>query len=147
MSPSFATIRRLANRMIPAVVVASLLCAGLADADDPVSSRRPWLGIWVLELEQLRERLGILAKFTSLPEAGVYIDDVFDPSPASRAGVRRGDFLVAINGRTARDVSAFRQLLAGVEIGHRADLQLVRDGKTLTLTVSVETEPSDSGMR
>jgi len=58
------------------------------------SRESPWLGVSVLELPLLRRQLGDKAGTIDIPRTGVYIDDVFDPSPASRAGVRTGDFLL-----------------------------------------------------
>src|SRR5262249_19141958 len=47
------------------------------------SQTSPWLGISVLDLSaNLRRRVG------PAPPAGIYIDDVFEPSPAAKAGIR-----------------------------------------------------------
>jgi S1-C subfamily serine protease len=51
------------------------------------SHRSPWIGISVLELTLLRRRLAP-GQSMPIPQSGVYVDDVFEPSPASRAGVR-----------------------------------------------------------
>src|SRR5262249_46498924 len=90
------------------------------------TSRSPRLGVSVLELSRLREQLGSRALPASAPDSGVYIDDVFEPSPASRAGVRPGDFLVALGGHAVRSVADFQRWLYVLGIGTEAKLELRR---------------------
>jgi serine protease Do len=68
---------------------------------------------------------------------GVLVASVDDGSPASRAGVKAGDIITSIDGRAVtrgEDVtSAVRAKRAGEEVA----LGIVRDGKPLTIKVSV----------
>ena len=83
------------------------------------STRSPWIGVSVLELPALRRKLGAEAHGVAIPQTGVYIDDVFDPSPASRAGVRPGDFLLALGGHPLLSVGDFQTWLYVLGIGKR----------------------------
>jgi len=110
------------------------------------SDRSPWLGISVLELNLLRRQLGTGVSTINVPERGVYIDNVFEPSPATRAGVRRGDFLTALNGRAVASVADFQKALYAGGAGSPARLDLLRDGKPLTLNVPIEERPAHAAM-
>ena len=101
------------------------------------SRHSPWLGIAVLNIDRgLRQRVG------RLPSAGVYIEDVFTPSPASAAGVRVGDVLVAMDGNRLFAVQDFQRWLYLLGIGRTIRLELVRDGQALERTVTIEQRPS-----
>ena len=108
------------------------------------SHQSPWIGISVLELPALRRRLGGRAHGVVIPPTGVYIDDVFAPSPASRAGIRPGDFLVGLGGHPILSVGDFQTWLYVTGIGATAELVLVRDGKPLALRVPVEVRPPEA---
>jgi S1-C subfamily serine protease len=108
------------------------------------SHRSPWLGISVLELPALRRQLGARAHTVAMPPTAVYIDDVFAPSPASRAGVRPGDFLVGLGGHPIRSVGDFQTWLYVTGVGATAELALVRDGKPLALRAPVEVRPAEA---
>ena len=106
------------------------------------SERSPWIGISVLELDAaLRGRI----KSTTL--TGIYIDDVFEPSPASRAGVRVGDILTKMDDQPILGVSDFQTWLYLLGIDRSVTLELVRDGKILRKPLTIEQRPESAVMR
>lgn len=105
------------------------------------SRESPWLGVSVLELPLLRRQLGDKANTIDIPRTGVYIDDVFDPSPAFTAGVRTGDFLLALDGHQLLSVGDFQTWLYVLGIGNQVELELQRDGKPLQLKAAIEVRP------
>ena len=111
------------------------------------TNRSPWLGVSVLELPLFRRRLGAQARSTPMPETGVYIDDVFDPSPAARAGIVPGDFLLALGGHRLLSVGDFQTWLYVLGVGREVELVVQRDGKELRLTVPIEVRPSSATSR
>src|SRR5581483_5021489 len=111
------------------------------------SVRSPWIGASVLELPALRRRLGEQADAAAIPATGLYVDDVFEPSPASRAGVRPGDFLLGLGGHPLASVSDFQTWLYVLGIGPRAELDRARDGKRTRVTVPIEVRPESAAMQ
>jgi len=111
------------------------------------SRRSPWLGFSVLELAAVHRRAGDSAKTLRLPRTGVYIDGLFEPSPASRAGIRVGDCLVAIDGNRLFSVLDFQKWLYLSGIGRTVELEIHRDGKPHTERVTVEERPPDAAPR
>jgi S1-C subfamily serine protease len=111
------------------------------------SDRSPWLGVSVLELASARRRLGSQAHAVTFPRTGVYVDDVFDPSPASRAGVRPGDFLVAMGTHRVLSVGDFQKWLYLGGIGNQIDVELDRSGKAVKVRLPIEVRPPEATTR
>jgi S1-C subfamily serine protease/mono/diheme cytochrome c family protein len=124
------------------------------------SRKSPWLGFSVLELGDPRSRLSLaqagdvppetgvvtrhrsrLRRASRYPRLGVYIDDVFDPSPAVAAGVRIGDILVSIDGHALVSVGEFQRWLYLSGIGRTIELEIFRDGESLEKRVTVAERP------
>ena len=107
------------------------------------SLRSPWLGIAVLEIVDLRQRLPTPEAFRTMvrPRFGIYIDAVFDPSPASRADIRAGDFLISFNGRRLFSVYRFQEQLHLTGIGRPAKLEIFRAGEILLKELVIEERP------
>ena len=109
------------------------------------SNDSPWLGFSVLSAAELKARLRDDAAFAALakPARGIYVDDLYDPSPASRAGVRRGDWVVEINGRPIAAVVDFQQALYYFS-GTTVPVRLFRDGQDVTVTAMIERRPPEA---
>ena len=102
------------------------------------SKESPWLGISVLAAnDTLRRRLGG-------PFRGIYIDNVFVPSPASKLGVRVGDVLQVMDGKPIATVHDFQRILYELGAGSRVRLGLLRGGKPLELVATIERRPPEA---
>ncbi|HET6426302.1 MAG TPA: PDZ domain-containing protein [Planctomycetaceae bacterium] len=75
--------------------------------------------------------LGVLVEDERQPaRSGVRFSQVVTNSPAARAGLRRGDQLLAFNGRLIRTFSDLQQCAASLRPGERVDLRIGRMGAT-----------------
>jgi S1-C subfamily serine protease len=103
----------------------------------------PWLGFSVLSFDELKRKLNDDGRFAAMskPDHGLYIDDVFDPSPASGAGVKPGDFVLEISGRKIMSVVDFQQALYYFS-GTKVPIRFWRDGKDATLVVEIARRPA-----
>jgi len=71
-----------------------------------------------------------------LPDAGgVFVVHVEPDSPAQRAGVRDGDFIVALRDQATPDIDALHRLLADYRKGDRIHLTLIRGTEKLVLPI------------
>lgn len=106
------------------------------------SNDSPWLGFSVLAVDELHRTLRDEKAFAAIakPEHGLYISDVYDPSPASKNGVEPGDFVVAIGGRPIASVVDFQQSLYYFS-GTNVPITLFRDGKVRTIVAMIERRP------
>jgi len=66
---------------------------------------------------------------------------VYDGGPADKAGLRRGDLVTAIDGREVFDEKGLKFLAAIRNPGDKAQLNVLRGGKTQVIGVKVEPPP------
>jgi serine protease Do len=107
---------------------------------------RPYIGIRYEPIDKQ------LAKTESLPvEQGAWISPVTDSSgkppvnpgsPAEAAGIKVGDIVVAIGDTTIDTEHPLNAVLAQNAPGDKVDLKVLRDGKTLTISVTLGTRPA-----
>jgi S1-C subfamily serine protease len=64
---------------------------------------------------------------------GVEVVDVAPGSPAAAAGLRPEDLIVAVDGQPVADVGEVQRLMVGDRIGAAVALEVVREGRPLTL--------------
>ena len=101
--------------------------------------RRPWLGARLQAVTpEIAETLGL-----KLP-SGALVANVVPNSPASRAGLKSSDLIVAIDGQTVDDPNAFDYRFATRPLGGTSQVDVQRTGKSVRLTVALETAP-DTG--
>jgi S1-C subfamily serine protease len=55
--------------------------------------------------------------------------------------LRRGDIILAVNGREVNDVAAYYDILSGVTAGSGVQLKIWRQGQVLDGKVPTETRP------
>jgi serine protease Do len=99
--------------------------------------------VWVgLELQALD--LGLEQAMKLRPGAtGAIVTRVRERSPASRAGVRRGDIVSRVDGHPVESPRAFFELLAAATPGQELALDLVRDGREISARVRAEEAPRE----
>jgi len=84
-----------------------------------------WLGLEFQDLDPA------LREVMSLPRgvAGALINRLHPDSPASRAGLRRGDLVASLDGRTIRDAAQLFEMLEGMTTGQVRLFEVYREGK------------------
>ncbi len=99
---------------------------------------RGWLGVYIQKVtHDMAGALGLKA-----PE-GALIAQVVDGGPASKAGIKSGDVILAWNGEAVKASDDLPFLVARTAPGTKAKVTLLRDGKKKTLTVKVEALPAN----
>jgi serine protease Do len=99
---------------------------------------RGWLGVGIQDVD------GELAVAMKLPVAhGVLLSDVKADAPAARAGLKRGDVVVKLDGRAINSVGEFRNAVAAAGGGKKANMDFYREGKLQTLAVQLGEMPND----
>ena len=111
------------------VVVASAKGGGKA-------VKRPWLGARLQAVTpEIAETLGL-----RLP-SGALVANVTPNGPAAKAGLKLSDLIVGIDGQIIDDPNAFDYRFATRPLGGAAQLDVQRAGKTVKITVPLETAP------
>ncbi|NKE43705.1 PDZ domain-containing protein [Roseomonas frigidaquae] len=98
---------------------------------------RGWLGVSVQDAEA---EPGALRRGAA-PAGGVLVAGVVRGSPASRAGLRQGDQVVAINGDAVDTSRALVRGIAAVPPGQTVRLSILRNGRPMELPVQVGRRP------
>jgi serine protease Do len=85
-----------------------------------------------------------MAELLGLKETGGVAVSMVEPgAPAAKAGLKVYDIILAINGKKVQSYDAFRNEVALLAPGSKVRLDISREGKSLTLTVSLGERPSD----
>ncbi|MFZ5679700.1 MAG: Do family serine endopeptidase [Bradyrhizobiaceae bacterium] len=114
------------------VVVASAKGGGSA-------VKRPWLGARLQAVTpEIAETLGLKRP------AGALVANISEGSPSARAGLKLSDLIVSIDGQVVDDPNAFDYRFATRPLGGTAQVEVLRGGKPVKLSVALETAP-DTG--
>lgn len=104
----------------------------------------PFLGIQMVDLtpELKREyNQNSQADFKVSRDRGVLIVKVFEDSPASRAGLKAGDVIQAINGKPVDSSAQVQEQVEGSTVGKDLPVTVLRNGKPITVTVKTGLYP------
>lgn len=113
---------------IPANMVSRLMSQIVAHG----SVRRGQLGVAVQDLTpELARAFGISS------DRGAVIAQVSPRSAAARAGLKEGDVVLSINDKPIRDSGGLRNAIGLLEVGEAARLEILREGKPMTLNAQV----------
>ncbi len=101
--------------------------------------RPPWLG---LDLQDLTPEL---KHHFALPagSGGVLVSDIYRDSAADRAGVKRGDVLLEVEGIAVPTLSDYQDALAEFTTGDRITLKLFRRGKEISTPLQPASFPPE----
>lgn len=93
---------------------------------------RGWLGVTVQEITpELAQSLGLASV------KGALINEVMKGSPSDKAGIERGDVIVAIDGQPVNNTATMRFLVSEVMPGATVKVKVVRDGKEKVIPVVI----------
>ncbi len=93
---------------------------------------RGWLGVVIQPITPE------LAKSFKLKEqTGALVADVDPHGPAKKAGIKRGDIIVAFNGKKIKKWSDLPPLVAASPVGSQAVVEFIRNGKIKTVWVKL----------
>jgi serine protease Do len=93
---------------------------------------RGWLGV---SIQPLTPELA--KSFGADDAAGALVSEVTSNSPASRAGLKQGDVITRYDGHPVARWSDLPRLVAETPVGRQVPLEVVRDGKPVTLSATV----------
>jgi serine protease Do len=97
---------------------------------------RGYIGVALRDVDpDLQRSLGLASS------SGALVQDVTPGSPGARAGIRPYDVIVAVDGRAVQGNDQLIQTIASRRPGTTATLQVVRDGRPLTLPIKLAERP------
>ncbi|MCG8397121.1 S1C family serine protease [Bacillus atrophaeus] len=110
---------------------------------------RPFLGVQMVDMSQVPQTYqeNTLGLFGNQLSKGAYVKEVQSNSPAAKAGIRSEDIIVKLNGQDVESSADIREILyKDLKVGDKTTIQVIRNGKTKTLNVSL-TKQTESSSR
>jgi len=91
---------------------------------------RGYIGVTIEHVtEDIKKLLGLKSK------RGALVTSVQPGYPAEKAGLKRYDVIIEVNGQPVEDRNDLRFKIADIEPGTKVKIKVIRDGKEMTLTV------------
>jgi serine protease Do len=101
---------------------------------------RGWIGVSVQTVTP-----EIAQSFGLKETGGALVSDVVPGGPAEAAGIKRGDIIVAFDGKNIGKMSDLPVIVAGTSVGTTVPVKVMREGKELTLNIKIA-EMSEAGV-
>src|ERR1700685_303798 len=76
--------------------------------------------------------------FDDSTAAGAVVTEVEPDSPGAKAGLKIGDVITQVDGQTVTDAGELQVVITGKKPGTKTELTVLRDGKDMTIPVTLE---------
>ncbi len=97
---------------------------------------RGWLGVGVQPLTPE------LAKSFGVSGEGILVNQVMPKSPAEAAGIKVGDVILEVGGKTVKDARELQRVIADAEVGKPLQVKILREKSQQSLTVQIAEMPA-----
>jgi serine protease Do len=102
--------------------------------------RRGYLGVGIRDVNEEIAREAKLDRTT-----GVQVTRLYRDAPGEKAGLEKGDVVVSLGGKPVKDSRSLQTVVAGLPTGKPVEIEVIRDGKTKKLSVTIEEQPETFG--
>jgi serine protease Do len=104
-------------------------------------TRRAWLGVHIQTVtDEIAESLGLKE------HNGALVADVTPNGPAAKAGLKSGDVILKFDGKDVNEYARLPLIVSETPINKEVEVGLLRDGKKLTIKVTVAELPDDKDL-
>jgi serine protease Do len=94
---------------------------------------RGWIGVTIQSVTPE------IAQSFGLKEAkGALVADVVPEGPAQKAGIKRGDVIIAFNGNNIKNSTDLPRIVAETPVGKTVDVRIIRDKKETVIKMTIE---------
>lgn len=76
-------------------------------------------------------------------DRGEIVRTVQPETPAAKAGIQQGDVIVSVNGKAVNPDETVSYLIANTPVGTRIPVEVIRNGRRMTIQVMVEQRPTE----
>lgn len=105
----------------------------MSDFRNRAEASRGWLGVSIQDVTQE------VAKSLNLKDpTGALIVGVSEDGPAAKAGLRPGDVITAVDGRTIKNYSTLSMIVANFRVGENVKIKAFRNGQERIFSVNID---------
>ncbi|MCR4713720.1 MAG: Do family serine endopeptidase [Treponemataceae bacterium] len=92
-----------------------------------------WLGVSLSSItDEFAKALGLTST------SGSFVNSVYLDSPAAKAGLKPGDYIIELNGKTEKDTDQLVREVGDLQAGEIAKFKVLRNGKEISLDVKID---------
>jgi len=99
---------------------------------------RPWVGIGIQDLNP-----ELMKSFNVKEKEGALVSQVYEGSPAEKAGLKVGDIVVEIDGKKIKNSQDVVHEVLKKEVGQKVEIEIIREGKPMKVPVTTREMPSE----
>ncbi|HSF55301.1 MAG TPA: trypsin-like peptidase domain-containing protein [Algoriphagus sp.] len=114
--------------------------------DDLMNHGAVQRGLLGVQIQSVSPELADALDKTFPVEQGVYVGGVNDNSAGKEAGLKEGDIIIGIDGKTVNNVANLQELVARRRPGDKVDVEYIRDGKTSKTTATLKNFSGDTNI-
>ncbi|MBI3320579.1 MAG: Do family serine endopeptidase [Candidatus Omnitrophica bacterium] len=100
-----------------------------------------WLGVQIQDITQ-----DVAEYYTLSDRQGVLVYQVLSGSPAQKAGMKDGDIIKGFGGKPIKNSRELVDAVSQTKVGTRAPIDVLREGKRLTMTVEIGERPTEGAL-
>jgi S1-C subfamily serine protease len=107
---------------------------------------RPWMGIYYTAVSPvIQEERGLTVGYGAVvePPTGSDLPAVLADSPAAVADLRQGDIITSVDGQQVDGEHSLDEILTAYYPGDPVSIDVLRDGKIITVQLKLGTRPAD----
>jgi Do/DeqQ family serine protease len=104
--------------------------------DDIISKgavRYGWLGVLLTDIGKTA-----LGDMGIGDRRGAFVGHVFSDGPAAKSGLKPGDYVTSIDGKTVSSLDQLVRIVGDLPVGSRSVFKVLRDGKPVELKVTID---------
>ena len=132
-------MKRLFTTAIAAAMLLGLVAAPLSAK--PAKKSNAWLGVYTQSVDR-----DISDAFELDIDYGAIVNEVLSDSPADEAGINDGDVIISFDGQKVWDQDDLLDFIEDKKAGESVALELIRDGKSVTVNVELGKRPRSRGL-
>lgn len=132
-------MKRLFTTAIAAAILLGLVAAPLSAKTAKGSNA--WLGVYTQSVDR-----DISDAFELDIDYGAIVNEVLGDSPADEAGINDGDVIISFDGQKVWDQDDLLDFIEEKKAGESVALELIRDGKSMTVNVELGKRPRSRGL-
>lgn len=112
----------------------------LVQLKDKGKVTRGWIGVAIQGIDE-----NIMKQFGLKTKDGALVGDVTAGGPAEKAGIKRGDVIVKVDGESVKSEKDLPIKIATMRPGKTVSLTIIRDGSEKNVSVTLGEFPEDAG--